>query len=93
VVERTDDIMFSQHVLLQKMKMALEKPSPGQELEQELAQMTEQDVNPYIKLLHEWEQKKKVSMFIYAALACGRVLPQDVVFQSLCVCVSECESV
>ena len=60
MIQRTDDIMFSQKVLIQQMKMALERPTPAQELKEELARMTEADINPYIKLMHEWKKNKEV---------------------------------
>ncbi len=61
MIEKADEIMFTQNLLLQQMKMAMDRPTISEQLTNELTSMTEADINPAIKILHEWQKNKEAS--------------------------------
>jgi hypothetical protein len=61
VIKQADEIMFTQNLLLQQMKMATERPTVSEQLSQELASMTEAEINPAVKILQEWQKNKQAS--------------------------------
>lgn len=75
MLKRTEDIAFTHDLLKRQMENPNLPMTAEEELEKELSEMTQADVNPAIKLLHDWEKAKKVHPLLPAPHSPPRARP------------------